>query len=165
MSSFTFYYIKCSDAICPDTIGLDTTDSNLSNGVLYQDVVCKIIEKLYKSKQNCLLLLKNQEQVELFNTKLWTFSKLSFIPHGSAQSINLDNASYCHTWISNKVEFVNNPECLVTCNVETSEFNKFKKVIDVFDNLDASRQRLLNYNTKDYTLWIQSNGNWQEGRL
>lgn len=143
MSNFTFYYVTHN----------------------YYDIVCKIIEKLYKNKQNCLLLCDTLEQIELFDTKLWTFSKLSFIPHGSYKSINFSSAKYCHTWISDKVEFINDPKCLVTCGIQISEFSKFEKIIDVFDNVEMARQRLLYYGANDYTLWIQTNDTWQEGRL
>ena len=128
----------------------------------YYSVVCKIIEKLYQANQKCLLLCSSGA-VALFDSKLWGFSKLSFIPHGSRDSMDLEDAPFCHTWISDELEFCNNPECLVTCGIET-DCSKFKKVIDVFpnDSIALAEERIKNYGAINYVMWEQSQTGWKD---
>ena len=128
------------------------------------DVVCKIVEKLYNSGSKCLLLCASEEQVDFFDAKLWTFSKLSFIPHGSRKSVSFAEANYCHTWISEELDFVNAPECVVSCGVPVGPFDKFKKVIDVFlsDEMVLAEERAKFYGARDCVVWEQGPLGWRE---
>lgn len=45
------------------------------------DFACKLIEKIYRSGQNCYVLTDTQEQAADMDKQLWTFRAGSFIPH------------------------------------------------------------------------------------
>jgi DNA polymerase-3 subunit chi len=42
---------------------------------------CKLIEKIYRSEQNCYVLTDSLEQASSMDKQLWTFRAGSFIPH------------------------------------------------------------------------------------
>ena len=128
------------------------------------NTVCKIIEKSYEANKKCLLLCNNEEEIDLFDNKLWTYSKLSFIPHGSKYSVSISNAIHCNTWISDELVYVNNPNYLINlgCTANNIQHN-FTKIIDITcnleDNLDIIRSKY-NVEFSKCTIWIQSNNKW-----
>jgi len=46
-----------------------------------QDFACKLIEKIYRSGQNCYVLTDSAEQAASIDKQLWTFRPGSFVPH------------------------------------------------------------------------------------
>jgi len=46
-----------------------------------QDFACKLIEKIYRSGQNCYVLTDSAEQAASMDKELWSFRAGSFIPH------------------------------------------------------------------------------------
>lgn len=46
-----------------------------------QEFACKLIEKIYRSGQNCYVLTDSAEQAASIDKALWTFRAGSFIPH------------------------------------------------------------------------------------
>ena len=126
--------------------------------------MCKIIEKAYEQNKRCLLLCNSEEEVELFDSKLWTYSKLSFIPHGSKYLISNDDAIHCNTWISDDLTYINNPNYLINlgCILHNIQYN-LEKVIDITynkeDSLDEIKSKY-NINFNKCTVWIQSNNKW-----
>lgn len=130
----------------------------------YTNIVCKIIEKAYEQNKKCLLLCNNEEEVELFDSKLWTYSKLSFIPHGSKYTISNNDAIYCNTWISDDLTYINNPNYLINLGgiLHNIQYN-LEKIIDITcnndDNLDEIKSKY-NVNFSKCTVWTQSNNKW-----
>ena len=136
-------------------------------------VAFKLLERLYSVNERVLFLCDSEEEVLFFNSKIWTCSRLSFIPHGDKSSMTLDEANYCHTWISTDIVFYNNPVCLLHNGLDLSKKNdikKFQKIIDIFNikELDSAKRRLNFYNDEsfsDHKLWIQSGGTWKAGNI
>ena len=130
-------------------------------------IICKIIEKAFINNKYCLLLCSTKDEVEFFDAKLWSYSKLSFIPHGSKYSIGKDYVAYCYTWISEDLCYDNKPNYLIHLglSIPTTCLKNFEKIIDVFDNnnIDKAKVRYQSFQIKDYTLWIQMQNGWQEG--
>ena len=135
-----------------------------------QNIVCKIIEKSYAAKKRCLLLCNSEAEVELFDSKLWTYSKLSFIPHGSKYSVDNNDAIHCKIWISDSVVYINSPDYLI--NLGHAVFNnfnmnnaqkQFERIIDITcdvnDNIETVKNKY-NVNFAKCTLWIQTNNKW-----
>lgn len=46
-----------------------------------QEFACKLIEKIYRSGQNCYVLTDSAEQAASMDKALWAFRAGSFIPH------------------------------------------------------------------------------------
>ncbi|MDR1475899.1 MAG: DNA polymerase III subunit chi [Holosporales bacterium] len=136
-------------------------------------IAIKSVEKMYTSGEKVLLLCETDEEVRSFDLTLWTYSKASFIPHGSKMSMPAEeDASFCHTWLSTHISFCNNPTCLIHNGLDISNQNlsKFNVIIDIFnkDLLPASRERAEYYKQSQFLqlkLWIQTGKNWlQEGQ-
>jgi len=53
-------------------------DSSLKGQYIY---TCRIIEKAYTNNRKIYIHAPNQEEAQNFDTQLWTFSDISFIPH------------------------------------------------------------------------------------
>ena len=139
----------------------------------FLSIACKLIEKLYTLKENVLVLCDNDEEVSFYSSKLWTFSKLAFIPNGNKDTISNEEAIFCHTWFSTDVVFYNNPVCLLHNGLDisgVSDLDKFEKVIDVFpkDLLGLAKTRYDLYKKPgfgNYKLWMQSANSWKPGEL
>ena len=130
----------------------------------YSGIVCKIIEKSYELNKRCLLLCKDEEEVELLDSKLWTYSKLSFIPHGSKYSLNIEDAIYCNTWISDDLVYINNPNYLINlgCAINNIQYD-LEKIIHItcneHDSIDTIKNKY-NINFNKRTLWTYYNNKW-----
>ena len=139
----------------------------------FLNIALKLLEKLYETKENTLFLCNSEDEVRFFDSKIWTYSKLSFIPHGSASTVSVENAKFCHTWLSTEIELLNNPVCLLHngVNVEKDEkLKSFEKIIDIFniDLLDASKKRsdlYKDFGFSEQKLWEQSGASWKSGEL
>lgn len=134
-------------------------------------VAVKLSEKIYESEEKALLLLDSADQVRETDIKLWTYSKLSFIPHGSRFSVPLDKADMCAIWISAEIEFLNHPTVLIlngNINITPSMIN-FNKIINI---LSSEEILLLNRAEQykkmgfiDQKLWIQDGKSWRHGEI
>ncbi len=126
----------------------------------------KLCEKLYDSRENTLFLFDNDESLKMMDTKLWTFSKLSFIPHGSRFSLSLDDAASCCIWLSTSIEFINHPTCLIHNGLSVIDnMQNFEKIIDVFDKtqVDFAKERSVLYKNLGFDnqkIWEQSGAQW-----
>lgn len=136
-------------------------------------IASKIVEKLYVSKERVLFLCDNEEEVNFYNAKLWTFSKLLFIPSGNKRTISNEDAKFCYVWFSTSISFDNDPTCLIHNGLDItsmSSIEKFEKIIDIFniDLLNAAKIRAVFYKEKgliNQKLWIQSETSWKQGEL
>ena len=137
----------------------------------FLDVSFKLIEKIYSLGEKALVLCDNEDEVRFFDSKLWTFSKLSFIPHGSRFSATQETLPFCKVWFSDKIDCLNEPENLIHNGLDISSetsLNRFQKIIDVFDKsqMAQAKDRFENYRKigfADQKLWIQGEKVWEPG--
>ena len=52
----------------------------------WDQVVCRLCEKAWASRQLTLLLTQSEEQSRYLDQKLWTYADDSFVPHDSEES-------------------------------------------------------------------------------
>ncbi len=136
-------------------------------------IACKLIEKMYSIREKVLFLCDNEDEISFYNSKLWTFSRLGFIPSGNKKSLPIEDANFCQTWFSTDIVFYNSPTCLLHNGLDISDLNgmeKFNKVIDIFpkDSIESAKNRFERYKTlgfSNYKLWIQRNNNWISGEF
>jgi DNA polymerase IIIc chi subunit len=136
----------------------------------FREVSAKLCEKLYNANSDKILFLcKDEESIKEIDSKLWTSSKLSFLPHGSKFSVPVSEAEYCSIWVSNKIEHINNPTCLLHngITVAANEISCFSNIIDIFakgqENEALKRSelyRLAMFN--DQKVWVQGTHGWQK---
>ncbi|MDR1391539.1 MAG: DNA polymerase III subunit chi [Holosporales bacterium] len=139
----------------------------------FLQVACKLIEKMYLSGERILFLCDNEEEISFYNSKLWTFSKLSFIPSGNEKSIFIEDAKFCYIWFSTNMAFYNEPTCLLHNGLEILNYKnleRFKKIVDIFrcDSISDAKARSIFYEESGFSvqrLWIQSQASWTAGNL
>lgn len=139
----------------------------------FLQVALKLIEKMYESSEKCLFLCDNSEEVSFYDSKLWTYSKLNFIPHGNKNSLSIEDAKFCHTWLSTEIVFYNDPVCLLHNGLNISEsqdISKFQKIIDIF-NIDLKSDASIRSESykklgfSEIKFWTQKEGSWKSGDL
>ncbi|MCF8462554.1 MAG: DNA polymerase III subunit chi [Rickettsiaceae bacterium] len=109
---------------------ISTTDEN------HIKALCRILEQKYL-EQNFMILRTNSEDLqEEINDVLWTFSKKSFIPHGS----KFDDKPELHNlYITTGVEIPNNANLLILYNLfsfNNYDIKYFKEILVIFNNND-----------------------------
>ncbi|MDR1609701.1 MAG: DNA polymerase III subunit chi [Holosporales bacterium] len=139
----------------------------------FWQIACKVTEKMYDTGERMLFLCDNDDSVSFCSSKLWTFSKLAFIPSGSKRTVLTDDAKFCNVWVSTRVEFCNAPTCLLHNGLGVSrlaDIDKFDKVIDIFDIelIEAAKVRASFYSAASFEnskIWLQEGGSWKPGSL
>ena len=95
-----------------------------------EKILPRLMEKIYISGKKAVILSASSERVEHLNYCLWTYTPLSFLPHGSA----LDEcASEQPIWLTDTLERPNDAEVLiVTEGVALDLSLAFQKVLCLF---------------------------------
>ncbi|MDR3224496.1 MAG: DNA polymerase III subunit chi [Holosporales bacterium] len=133
---------------------------------------CRLIEKMYAMNERVLVLCSNDEEVDFYNSKLWTFSRLSFIPSGNRKSLPIEDAEFCHTWFSTDIDFYNKPINLLHNGLTISNIEKLKLfncILDVFaaNEIDQAKSRSRNYKDIGFDqqkFWVQTDSSWIIGQ-
>ena len=131
----------------------------------------RLLDKVYEAKMKAILLLKDQDELDRYDTVLWTFSSKVFLPHGSSKDGNPE----CQpVWLTTTLENPNNAEILVsTSGQQIEDFGKFKRCLDIFNGHDddaviKARKRWKYYKDSNHTLtyWKQNEkGVWGKQEL
>ena len=136
-------------------------------------IAYKLIEKMYALGERVLFLCNNEDEVNFYNSKLWTSVQLSFIPSGNKRTILPEDAQFCYVWFATEITFLNTPTCLLHNGIDISnmsELERFQKIIDIF-NLDAKSsaksraQVYLQNGFTDQKFWYHNAGTWTQGSL
>ncbi len=103
------------------------------------EVLPKLLEKAYDTKQKILVKIGNDERVEFINSLLWTYNDQSFLPHGSKKD---GNAELQPIWLTADDTNANNASLLFLADgaeVSTDTANQFERIFNIFDgnNPDA----------------------------
>ncbi|MDR2666783.1 MAG: DNA polymerase III subunit chi [Holosporales bacterium] len=133
----------------------------------------RLVEKLYSAGERLLFLCDNDDEVSSYSSRLWTYSKLAFIPSGSRRIISASDAEFCYVWFSTTMEFYNTPTCLLHNGLDMTKFNtieRFCKIMDVFnvDLMAAARTRSEFYKKNGFRnqkLWIQVGQSWKSENI
>lgn len=136
-------------------------------------IAYKLVEKMYALGERILFLCDNDDEVNFFNSKLWTSTKLSFIPSGNKRTISAEDSKFCYVWFSTDVTFQNEPTCLLHNGLEipkSTDLSRFQKIIDIFnmDTIENAKSRATLYKDKGFLnqkFWIQSDGTWKQEDL
>jgi DNA polymerase IIIc chi subunit len=96
-----------------------------------KDFLFSLLTKLIEAKNKILIYSDNEEKMRNLDKELWTFKKISFIPH----LLNTDdNASFTPIVITNELNNINNANVLFLSKyLEDSNFiNGFDKIVYFF---------------------------------
>ncbi|MDR0695336.1 MAG: DNA polymerase III subunit chi [Holosporales bacterium] len=136
-------------------------------------VAYRAIEKMYAIGENALFLCDSDEEIGFYNAKLWTFSRLAFIPSGNKMTLPCEDAPFCHTWFATEIVYFNNPICLLHNGldaVRSNDISKFHRVIDIFgpSAMQAANGRAEFYKRSGFhtqKVWIRKCNSWESGKL
>lgn len=154
-----------------------------------EKVLPQLIEKTYEKNQTCLLFLENKELLVSLNKILWTYSKLSFLPHSNEfQDLQAERIKDEKIFLTTNLNLQNDPQVIFNLrheifnNLELKtppekiiEFSNFLQndelIIDSTDKfIEISKQRLMQYEKHcimqkcafSADIWIQQeNGKWE----
>ena len=132
----------------------------------WSSFVLKLCEQLYNDNERVLLLCDDDEEISFLDEKLWTFSKLSFIPHGSKLSIPVDDGKHCAIWLSSTLVYYNSPTCLIHNGktIPSEDLANFATIIDIFyeNKFSEAVTRKTQYNQcQNIKCWKNTNNGWE----
>lgn len=126
----------------------------------------KLLEKVYGAGLRSVIVCDCKERQDLLNSVLWTYSPMSFLPHGMV------GAPMDHPiWLSLDHKNVNNSTVLILTNGQLIPSDEeYTRYLDVFDGnndeaVQKARERFKHYTSKGHTLtfWRQNDqGSWEK---
>ena len=124
----------------------------------------RLIEKIYKSGFRVLIVPDSQNKLELYNTCLWTYTPLGFLPHDYQ-----GNASEHPIWLALEPINFNSAEVIVfpDGNPNDSVTDDYKKSVVIFDSnipeqVNACNACISSQSKLHVKYWQQdSHGQWQ----
>ena len=117
----------------------------------FDQVVCQLCQKAYENKQHTLLLTENEQQSEILDKRLWTFSDDSFIPHDAGEVDGLVTPILIH----NNPQPGTDRQLLINLSAEVpAYFARFERVIELVteENKARAREHYSYYNERGYPL-------------
>lgn len=130
----------------------------------------KFLSKIYSSGFKCHLLCADEDQLRLLDKSLWTYSTLAFLPHGT-KFMPTQFHDKNPIWLSESLDFVNNPDALIYLKPLSHKDNTFKKIIYFYDQNKSDEQQYQKlYNdyiaqNKSPLLWKQTReGGWEKSQ-
>ncbi|NRA73296.1 MAG: DNA polymerase III subunit chi [Rickettsiales bacterium] len=105
----------------------------------------KLIKKIYDTKNNLLVLCRDEFEMRELDKTLWTFASREFIPHGTSNEADaeLQPVLFSTNMQSNK----NNAEILLSCcdKVENLDFSFKKYLYASYGNTDEVQHMIDSY--------------------
>ena len=127
-----------------------------------------ILEKVYQSKNNAVVRLSSEAEVQRMNDILWTYKPQSFLPHGAKKN---GHAEFQPIWLTDKAENPNAAKTLIlTQGIVEENLEDFDLCCEMLDGhndqaIQDARQRWKDYKSKGFeiTYWHQSeSGKWDK---
>ena len=100
-------------------------------------LACRVVEKAFQSGKKVYLYCHNEEQMQLMDERLWTFSQSSFVPHeiqGQADELTPVTLG-CQSPDSNSGEVV-----ISMAEEPVRAFDHFTRVAEIVGTNDTERQ-------------------------
>lgn len=128
----------------------------------------KLMEKVLQGGMRAVIVSTSKERVDVLNALLWTYTTLTFLPHGSADDGFADQQPI---WLTTEVENPNKADVLVLCDGASSvSLQGFTRCLDLFDGNDTdstqdARKRIEQYKAQGCSVsyWQQDpKGAWQK---
>lgn len=117
----------------------------------WDQVVCRLCQKAWDSRQLTLLLTQSEEQSRYLDQKLWTFADDSFIPHDSEDSTGFVTPILIH----DNPEPAGERQLLINLAPSVPPwFAQFERVIELVteDNRTQARANYSYYKERGYPL-------------
>lgn len=134
----------------------------------FEKVIARLCSKIYEQKLRAVVAADHMERLQVIDQTLWTFSKLSFLPHGHAGTTP-GEAARQPIWLSLEVESPNHADVLVLMSHKIPEnISSFKRILDLFEGIpehtEKAQQRFAQYQKNGHACswWIEEPaGSWK----
>lgn len=127
--------------------------------------ICKLLEKVYTTGKNALVLLENSEQVAMLDSMIWTYATMSFLPHGSPQMPESEWKKQ-PIFLTDTLHNPNDAKIVVTAQGNIiDESETYERCIDLVSesDVDRAKERMETYKNRgcQVTWWQQDlKGSW-----
>jgi DNA polymerase-3 subunit chi len=131
----------------------------------------KLVEKIYGAGHRVLLVDSAQERLDSINQVLWTYSTLTFLPHGSTKEPSPEEQPIL---LSPVIENKNQADILlITDGSVIPDKEQFARVLDIFDGndkeaIEKARARWKKYQDEGLNLMYlkqTESGSWEEKKV
>lgn len=133
-----------------------------------EQALAQLVPKIYGMGHRIVIQFGSAERMKAMDSHLWSFSKDSFVPHGTTADGHAEDQPI---WLTLEPETPNGADILVLCEgVSREELSEFKIVCDMFDGVDpaalqAARERYKAHKDAGMplTYWQQGGrGGWEK---
>jgi DNA polymerase-3 subunit chi len=119
------------------------------------EFACKLIEKIYRSGQNCFVLTESSEQSATIDKLLWTFRAGSFVPHQIYTGILPQLPQTILIGFNDIPESRQN--VIINLSASIPDINpSTERILEILDNSEvckqAGRQRYRQYTHLEFTI-------------
>lgn len=135
-----------------------------------EDALPRLLEKILAAGYRAVVCVPDRERLEQLDRHLWTYSRDSFLPHGTRSD---GHAARQPVLLTDRIENPNAASVLVLLDIDAyGELEGFERVIDMFDGSDpealaAARARWQQAKRAGHELayWQQDErGAWKRAR-
>ncbi|AIL64587.1 DNA polymerase III subunit chi [Rickettsiales bacterium Ac37b] len=128
----------------------------------------RLLEKVVATRKKAILLSPTEEQMNILNDLLWTYSTKVFLPHGTKKEGFINKQPI---YLTSEEENPNNAEILITTyGIKPKFLSSFTRCIDIFngndeEELENAKLRIAEYQKQGHNIiyWQQTqNGTWEQ---
>lgn len=120
----------------------------------------KLLEKIYQQGKRVVVICQSREHVLMLDTLLWTQGRISFLPHGSFQSMP-DLASEQPIWLTEGDDNPNNASVVIVLN-EAIVQQPFEQMIDLSPHDSTNRLNEYKEATSRHYWKQRTDGTWYD---
>ena len=130
----------------------------------------KLVEKIYTSGHRVVVICASEAELKEYDTRLWTYTPLAFLPHASALDSDLIPTEQ-PIWLTTNTDNPNAATVAVVAGLDSKvpiTTDGFERIVYVYDGADnkevahAQRVREWHQHHKHHLQeWVQTASGWQ----
>ena len=116
--------------------------------------VCQLVQKIWQQGHQVYIHTDHEEQASQLDTRLWTYSDISFLPHQIYTSSSETNAPISIGW---QHQFAGNSDVMINLNHAIPAFcHDFARIVEIVTldeaNKNTGRAHFRDYREKGYEI-------------
>lgn len=162
-----------------NTLSKNALIKNLMQATFYEIIVTtlektlpKLLEKIYEKGLKTVIRVESEERSKSISNTMWTYSTLSFLPHGS-HLCPKEFQSFQPIWITSQEDNPINASILVITDQNTKNIKGYDRILDIYNGNEENAQQMAIERSKIYSSsgyaidsWEQDlKGSWGKGKL
>ena len=97
--------------------------------------VAKILEAIIQKGFSVQFFCENKEKMKQFDTSLWTYSSLAFLPHATEDDQYLEQQKIL---LTTKLDNLNNATVLVALHTIPDSVQQYQRFVSIFDTSSSN---------------------------